>query len=218
MSEEIRVPRKGIHSLRSIKSLCLHALSSVPLISKKLNRRKKMDINFMIIIIFFGFIGLIFYYLGKAAGKNIQFAFAGNEKNVFYAFESGKTLNQTLTKIEEIVRENAILKKELKNKEATMGKINKVSFFILDALHNLRSKEEHESNNFKDDGLAQIRNFLSKGRYLIHEKNLENTENYEQLLNFIKNDLTELGFNRKLYTEEKFNRLWLNYSKLEIEL
>lgn len=177
-----------------------------------------MDINFMIIIIFFGFIGLIFYYLGKTVGMNIQFAFTGKVGNVLYSFESEKTVNQTLTKIEEIVRENAILKKELEKKEEAMKKLNKISFFILDALHNLHSKEEAKNNNFKDDALVQIRNFLSKGRYLIHEKNLENTENYEQLLNFIKNDLMELGFSRKLYTEEKFNKAWSNYNRLEIEL
>jgi hypothetical protein len=39
---------------------------------------------------------------------------AGNDKGITYSFESGKTFDKTLNKIEEVIKENSHLKQQIK--------------------------------------------------------------------------------------------------------
>ncbi|OGS70757.1 MAG: hypothetical protein A3F91_09600 [Flavobacteria bacterium RIFCSPLOWO2_12_FULL_35_11] len=145
------------------------------------------------------------YILGVKRGINTPFALASNNNDISYSFESGTTHHQTLNKIESVVRENALLKKEME----ALKRLKEVSFFIFDALHNLHSKQEAENKGIKDEGLDQIREFLCVARWCTDETYLRSAEDYKRFLNFIKNDLVELGFNRKLYEKEKLNEILL---------
>lgn len=63
-------------------------------------------------------IGLIIVYgsyrIGKANGRNESFGFVAKEDGFSYSFESGKNFDETLKKIENLVKENAQLKHKIK--------------------------------------------------------------------------------------------------------
>ncbi len=69
------------------------------------------------------------FYLGYLLGKTKfgKFAFASLEEPI-YSFESGDTLEETIKKIEAVVKENAYLKKQLNEKEMLIKELESKKF------------------------------------------------------------------------------------------
>lgn len=69
------------------------------------------------------------FWLGFLLGKvYVPFAFASLEEPI-YSFESGDTLEETIKKIEAVVKENAYLKKQLNEKEMFIKELESKKFY-----------------------------------------------------------------------------------------
>ncbi len=174
--------------------------------------------NFMILVI--GVISLfVVYKIGYKKGKEeySPFGFGDRELGVF--FQSGKTHDETVEKITNILLESKV---KLEEKDELLNRMNWLFYWFCDTLHNTGhnhlGKKELSKDDTKDLKLlvGNARTMLSWSRNVIHSEYMKDNDRYLAFLTFLEiveervTSISEQDFHKELegFDKKFFDRDW----------